>query len=96
MTTKTDRKWTRSMTLEEQIRLMTDAEINMNAKRGGPAAKKEKQRRESRRQFEAEIPPRWAAADEAPRIRRLEAIRNAAHTDIREQIIPDHKLDIGV
>ena len=84
------------MTPEQKIRDTEIAVLRKWAGKNAPLAIKELERRGARRQFEAEIPPRRAAADEAPRTRRLEQIRNAAHSDIREAIIPDHDLDIGV
>ena len=95
MNTKTDRTRTtaeriraqRGMTPEQKIRDTETIVLRKWARKNAPLAKAELERRGARRQFEAEIPPRS---------RRLEQIRNAAHTDIREQIILDHNLDLGV
>lgn len=88
MNIKTDRTRTtaeriraqRGMTPEQKIRDTETTVLRKWARKNALGAIAELERRGARRQFEAEIPPRWGAAD----------------SDIREAIIPDHDLDIGV
>jgi len=92
MATNPDRKWSKRMTIEEMLPLMSDAEIDSNARRGGIAAIAERQRR---------IAEKQTAWNKAARGMGLftstaELLRSRRPSSPADRVMPDPPLDIGV